>query len=87
MMPSKVCGIVALAQAPDSCSQDRDVEGAADDQPQHVQVDRLLVEIIGADARWRVTALSRLMVPGDHDDLGGGRQLQDLLSESGKAFR
>ena len=59
-------------------------EGALDDEAQHVDIDRLLEEIVGAerDAAQRVLAV---LVAGGDDDLGVGRELAQRL-ERGQAF-
>ena len=54
------------------------LEGAADDQAELVDIDRLLVEIIGARRDRAQRAFARAMARGD-DDLGVGLQREDRL--------
>ena len=54
------------------------LEGAGDDQAELVDVDRLLVEIIGAEADRPQRAFVRAVAGGD-DDLGVGLEAQDFL--------
>ena len=54
-----------------------EVEGARDDQPELVDVDRLAVEIIGAERDRLQRAFARAVARGD-DDLGVGLEREDL---------
>ena len=58
--------------------------GAADDHPQHVDVDRLLVKVVGAE-RDRAQRVLAGLVAGRDDDLGRRRQLADF-GQRGKPF-
>ena len=60
------------------------LEGATDDQPQLVDIDRLLVEIISAGRDGAKRAFPSAMARGD-DDLGFGLELEDIL-ERGEAL-
>ena len=60
------------------------LEGAADDQAELIDVDRLLVEIIGARRDRPQRAFARAVARGD-DHLGVGLQRQDRL-ERGEAL-
>jgi hypothetical protein len=65
------------------------VEGAADDEPQHIRIDRLLIEVIGAERHGLQCALA-IGVAGHDDDLGLRRDAQDLGQRRqafGDAFR
>ena len=68
---------LVLQQGPVLLLERVDVEGALHQQAQHVGVDRLLVEIVGAqaDGPHRVLLVE---LPGHDDDLGVGRELERL---------
>ena len=68
---------LALAQDPVLLLQRADLERPVDDQPQYVDVERLLVEVVGAQA-YRLHGVVAVGITGDHDDLGARRQAQDL---------
>ena len=61
-----------------------EVEGARDDQPELVDVDRLAVEIIGAERDRLERAFARAVARGD-DDLGVGLDGEDF-GQRGEAF-
>ena len=73
IMPSNGDVQLRLAQLPVLLFERVDVEGAADDQPQHVGVDRLLIEIVGAE-RHGAHRVVAVVVAGDDDDLGLRRE-------------
>ena len=77
MKPFERRGELRLAQLPVLLFERVDVERAADQQPQHVGVDRLLVEIVGAE-RDGAHGVVAVVVAGDDDDLGLRREAQDL---------
>jgi hypothetical protein len=56
-------------------------ERAADDEPQHVRIERLLVEIVGA-VRNRAHRVVAVGVARDHDDTRVRRQAQDFLERA-----
>ena len=64
--------------------QPMQVETALDDRAQHLELDRLLAEIVGAEAD-RLQRGPALAVAGDDDHLGLGRDAQYLI-QRGHAF-
>ena len=71
-------GALRVAQPFVLSLQLREVEGARDDQPQHVRVDGLGIEVAGAQAHGadRIVAVR---IAGHHDDLGARGDTQHLL--------
>ncbi len=61
-----------------------ELEGAPDDQAELIDVDRLLVEIIGARRDRAQRTFARAMARGD-DHLGAGLEREDIV-ERGEAF-
>ena len=84
-MPSTVrSSPTSLFEAPVLRLDAVQLEGAADDQAELVDVDRLLVEIVGARRDRPERAFARAVAGGD-DHLGLGLQRQDRL-QRGEAF-
>ena len=77
MMPSSAIAPVLLAQPPVLLLELANPERAAHDDGEHAGIQRLVIEIRRAEAHGRDRQLARIVL-GHGDDLGVGREIQDL---------